>query len=128
MFKPNGRIDEFVGGFEDWLRQGGAVTQLVEEAQTVKPAAKKSVAPKPASVQAAPAKKKLSYNLQRELDALPAEIETLETELAALEAQSAEASFYTGDQAMVQQVLARLTQLNQLIEQKMERWNELDSM
>lgn len=128
VFKPNGRIDEFVGGFEDWLRQGGAVTQLVEEAQTVKPAAKKSVAPKPASVQAAPAKKKLSYNLQRELDALPAEIETLETELAALEAQSAEASFYTGDQAMVQQVLARLTQLNQLIEQKMERWNELDSM
>ena len=127
VFKPNGCIDEFVGGFDDWLRQGGAVNQLVEETQTVKPATKAS-APKPAVAQAAPAKKKLSYNLQRELDALPADIETLETELATLEAQTAEANFYSGDQATVQQVLARLTELNQLIEQKMERWDELDSM
>ncbi|WP_332328176.1 hypothetical protein [Endozoicomonas sp. GU-1] len=73
-------------------------------------------------------KKKLSYKLQRELDALPEEIEALEEELGQLEAQTAESSFYQGDQSEVQTVLNRLAELNELIEQKMERWEELDNM
>lgn len=125
VFKPGGKVEEFVGGFDDWLHQGGNVSQLVAEAVTQKPAAKKETKAAPVP---APAKKKLSYKLQRELDALPGEIETLEEELAELEAKAGEPSFYQGDSAEVQTTLNRLVQINELIEQKMERWEELDNM
>ena len=125
VFKPGGRIEEFVGGFDDWLHQGGKISQLVPEPVTSKPAAKKESRPAP---EQAPRKKKLSYNLQRELDALPGDIETLEEELNKLEAKAGEPSFYQGDSAEVQTTLNRLTELNELIEQKMERWEELDNM
>ena len=126
VFKPGGNIDEYVGGFDDWLHQGGKISQLVPEQITSKPAAKKES--KVASQQQAPQKKKLSYKLQRELDALPGEIEVLEEELNELETKIGEPLFYQGDSAEVQATLNRLTEIHELIEQKMERWEELDNM
>ena len=126
VFEPGGQISEYVGGFDDWLRQGGAISSLVAEAPSAKKEPKKET--KEATPVAAPAKKKLSYKLQRELDALPGEIEALEEELAGLETKTAEPDFYQQDQDTVQSVLNRLTELNTLIEEKMERWEELDSM
>jgi len=126
VFEPGGQISEYVGGFDDWLRQGGAVSALVAESALAKKEPKKAV--KEAAPAATPAKKKLSYKLQRELDALPGEIEALEEELAGLETKTAEPDFYQQDQATVQSVLNRLTELNTLIEEKMERWEALDSI
>lgn len=126
VFEPGGQISEYVGGFDDWLRQGGAISALVAEAPSAKKEPKKET--KEATPVAAPAKKKLSYKLQRELDALPGEIEALEEELAGLETKTAEPDFYQQDQATVESVLNRLTELNTQIEEKMERWEELDSM
>ena len=126
VFEPGGQISEYVGGFDDWLRQGGSISALVAEAPSAKKEPKKET--KEATPVAAPAKKKLSYKLQRELDGLPGEIEALEEELAGLETKTAEPDFYQQDQATVQSVLNRLTELNTLIEEKMERWEELDSM
>ncbi len=126
VFEPGGQISEYVGGFDDWLRQGGAISALVAEA----PLTRKE--PKKETKEAAPtvplAKKKLSYKLQRELDALPDEIEALEEEMGTLEAKTAEPDFYQQDQPTVQSVLNRLTELNTLIEEKMARWEELDNM
>ncbi|OED40909.1 ABC transporter ATP-binding protein [Endozoicomonas sp. (ex Bugula neritina AB1)] len=129
VFKPGGQVEEYVGGFDDWLRQGGSITQMVAEPQSAK-AAKKEPQPEPvvAVTPAAPAKKKLSYKLQRELDGLPAEIEALEESLVEVEAKMAEPTFYQEDSADVQTTLARLTEINELIEAKMERWEELDNM
>lgn len=126
VFEPNGQISEYVGGFDDWLRQGGAISALVAEAPLAKKEHKNEV--KQTSSALSPAKKKLSYKLQRELDALPGEIEMLEEELAGVEADTSRPDFYQQDQATVQSVLNRLTELNTLIEEKMERWEELDSM
>ncbi|MBO9496514.1 ATP-binding cassette domain-containing protein [Thalassotalea sp. G20_0] len=127
VFEPGGHISEYVGGFDDWLHQGGSISSLVAEAQVVKKTEKPKAPPgQPEATK--PVKKKLSYKLQRELDALPEEIEALEEELGQLEAQTAESSFYQGDQSEVQTVLNRLSELNELIEQKMERWEELDNM
>ena len=126
VFEPGGQISEYVGGFDDWLRQGGAISSLVAEAPSAKKEPKKET--KEATPVAAPAKKKLSYKLQRELDGLPGEIEALEEELAGLETKTAEPDFYQQDQATVESVLNRLTELNTQIEEKMERWEELDSM
>ncbi|WP_257285102.1 ATP-binding cassette domain-containing protein [Endozoicomonas sp. SESOKO1] len=128
VFEPGGRISEYVGGFDDWLHQGGSISSLVAEAQVVKKEEKAKASSGQADVASKPVKKKLSYKLQRELDALPGEIETLEEALGQLEAQTAESSFYQGDQSEVQAVLNRLTELNELIEQKMERWEELENM
>lgn len=125
VFKPGGKIEEYVGGFDDWLRQGGKISQLVPEPVASKPAEQKERKPAP---QQPPRKKKLSYKLQRELDALPGEIEVLEEELNELEAKAGEPSFYQGDASEVQTTLNRLTEINELIEQKMERWEELDNM
>lgn len=128
VFEPGGHISEYVGGFDDWLHQGGSISSLVAEAQVLKKEEKAKASPAQADVASKPVKKKLSYKLQRELDALPGEIETLEEALGQLEAQTAESSFYQGDQSEVQAVLNRLTELNELIEQKMERWEELENM
>ena len=128
VFKPGGNIQEFVGGFEDWLRQGGAIGQLVEEPA---PKSKASTTPKaetPQQETAPQQKKKLSYKLQRELDAIPGEIEVLEQQLEALEAKMAEPDFYAGDNQLVQETLLQLEQVNADIEQKMERWETLESM
>ncbi|WP_257262976.1 ATP-binding cassette domain-containing protein [Endozoicomonas sp. ONNA2] len=127
VFEPGGHISEFVGGFDDWLHQGGSISSLVAEAPVVKKE-EKAKAPPGTEVASKPVKKKLSYKLQRELDALPEEIEALEKELGQLEAQTAEPGFYQGDQSQVQTVLGRLTELNELIDQKMERWEELDNI
>ena len=125
VFKPGGQVEEFVGGFDDWLRQGGAISQMVAEPQSAKSEKKEA---KAAKAPTAPARKKLSYKLQRELDGLPAEIEKLEEDLATVEAKIAEPSFYQGDSDKVQITLNRLTEINELIEEKMERWEELENM
>ena len=110
--------------------RGGGISNLVAEAQVVKKEEDaKSVPSQPPEVTCKSVnKKKLSYKLQRELDALPGEIEALEEALDELQAQTAEPSFYQGDPSEIQTVLSRLTKLNKLIEQKMERWEELDNM
>ncbi|WP_422133789.1 MULTISPECIES: ATP-binding cassette ATPase Uup [unclassified Endozoicomonas] len=127
VFQPDGRIKEYVGGFEDWLRQGGEVSQLVAQAQTSKP--EKKAEPEPGiQSRSEPKKKKLSYKLQRELDALPGELETLEEELIQLEETVADPVFYQSDQEIVQTTLARLEAVNQDIEEKMQRWEELENM
>ncbi|MCL6268769.1 ATP-binding cassette domain-containing protein [Sansalvadorimonas sp. 2012CJ34-2] len=130
VFEGNGVVREYVGGFDDWLRQGGSIDKLAESGDAGKVDKAKSKpkveaskdTPKPA------AKKKLSYKLQRELDALPGEIEKLEQELADLEEETGANSFYQQDQETVQTKLARLTELNELLEQKMDRWAELEDM
>ncbi|KEI71841.1 ATP-binding cassette domain-containing protein [Endozoicomonas elysicola] len=128
VFEPGGHVSDYVGGFDDWLRQGGAISRLVAETAVSKKEEKTKSVPAPSGAENKPAKKKLSYKLQRELDALPGEIETLEEELTELEAKTAESAFYQGDQGEVQDVLNRLAEINELIEEKMERWEELDNM
>ena len=89
--RHKGKIEQIVGGFSDWLQQGGDIAQLEEAAA---PAAK--TAEKPAAPAAPPAEKrgnKLSYKYQRELEALPAQIEAAEAEVARLTAAVQEADF-----------------------------------
>ena len=128
VFQPGGKIREFVGGFDDWLHQGGAINQLVAEPMEKKAAKPAAPAPQQNTAENKPAKKKLSYKLQRELDGLPTEIEALEEKLAILEETVADPAFYQGDQAKVQATLQQLEEVNVTIEEKMERWEELENM
>lgn len=135
VFEGNGVVHEYVGGFEDWLRQGGSLEKLAATGDggkmtgstTTKSAPAKEEATSVSTANGA-SKKKLSYNLQRELDGLPAEIEVLETAIGAMEEETSSADFYLQDQETVQAALAKLADLNEQLEVKMERWAELEDM
>jgi ATP-binding cassette subfamily F protein uup len=79
-------------------------------------------------VAAAPRPKKLSYKDQRDFDSLPARIEALEAEKAALEAQAGDPAFYAGPQDAVRTALARLESIGGEIDAAYERWAALESL
>ncbi len=120
VFEGNGRVQEFVGGYTDWLHQ----RQASQESPT--PAARPVVARVEAPAVIAD-KKRLSYNERRELEQLPAKIESLETEQAQLEAAIAHADFYKESREKIEQTLARLDALRGELTTIYTRWDELDS-
>jgi ATP-binding cassette subfamily F protein uup len=70
-------------------------------------------------------KKKLSYKEQRELDALPARIEALETEQANIQQALADGSLYSTDAARAAQLLQRNQVIEEELMQSLERWTAL---
>ncbi|WP_416884826.1 ATP-binding cassette domain-containing protein [Marinospirillum sp.] len=134
-FEEQGRIKEYVGGYEDWIRQGGRFPELRSSKSAAQISRLDEVSPPPLPIAASPAPKadaaptkKLSYKLQRELDQLPAEIEALETAIATQEAKISQADFYQQSPEAVAQELAHLEALQAELEGKMERWLELEAL
>ena len=122
--RHKGTIEQIVGGFSDWLQQGGDIAQLEEAAA---PAAK--TAEKPAAPATPPAEKrgnKLSYKYQRELEALPAQIEAAEAEVARLTTAVQEADFYQQPQEAQQAGFAALEAAQQQLDALVERWMQLE--
>ena len=122
--RHKGKIEQIVGGFSDWLQQGGDIAQLEEAAA---PAVK--TAEKPAAPAAPPAEKrgnKLSYKYQRELEALPAQIEAAEAEVARLTTAVQEADFYQQPQEAQQAGFAALETAQQQLDALVERWMQLE--
>jgi ABC transport system ATP-binding/permease protein len=116
VFEGAGAVHEYVGGYADWLRQRGA-----------QQAAGKSDKPLPAKPgSATPAKQKLSYKEQRDLETLPLQIEQLEAEQAQLQQQISEADFYQQDKAAINGILSRLAELQHDIQTRYARWQALD--
>ncbi len=122
VFEQDGRVLEYVGGYSDWLRRGHelAVTDSpFEQERRRQAAAEQRRNRKPT---------KLSYKDQRELDRLPGEIDQLEAAVAALQAAIAAPGFYTQDAELVQQKLQELGSAEERLEQRIERWGELESL
>ena len=120
VFEDDGSIREYVGGYSDWLRQGHqlAITDNPLEAAE----RKRLVAERRKQNKA----KKLSYKDQRELDQLPAEIEGLEATIKDLQATIANPDFYSQEQDVVKECLQTLADKQALLEQRVERWSELE--
>ncbi|MCE8035628.1 ATP-binding cassette domain-containing protein [Billgrantia tianxiuensis] len=133
-FEGDGVVREYVGGYSDWVRQGGKLPPAPWEGaarQQVEPTAKPmEKAPVSAAASAPAAKKpaKLSYKLQRELDALPAEIERLEAEVAEFEARVGDPAFYQQDAGVVSEVLQAMSDKQAELDAAMERWMELEAL
>ena len=126
VFDGKGHIEEYVGGYQDYLQQRPDQT-VVDQKMAVKKAQAKAEA---AKVEAAPApvKKKLSYKDQRELDQLPAEIEALEAEQAELSEKLADGSWFVSDSEAATQASQRLAEIEEILLEKLERWDELENM
>lgn len=117
----NGRVNEYVGGYDDWLRQ-----RPQPQSNSEKKPAEKPQKPAAAPAAEAAAKKKLSYKEQRELEQLPKKIEQLEAEIASLQAAMAEPDFFRQEPAVTQAATQRLADCEQQLEQAFTRWDELE--
>ena len=131
-FEGAGRIEEYVGGFTDWLRQGGSFDKFVHteglsEENRVNDSKLKEDN-KTIEEDEPVKKKKLSYKLQRELEELPAKIEQLEGDQQQLLDETSAADFYQQPQDHIKQKLTMLSELEQTLSEAYERWEELDSM
>ncbi|MCY4044457.1 MAG: ATP-binding cassette domain-containing protein [Cellvibrionales bacterium] len=131
MITHQGRVYSYVGGFDDLKRQHGELWvepltsdstkhQSSDSNNAVNDASKAAPASKPK------AKKKLSYKLQRELDALPGEIDEAEKAIAELEALVSDAEFFKRDADEVKQKMQVLSDLQSKLEAYYDRWSELD--
>ncbi|EIM40248.1 MULTISPECIES: ATP-binding cassette domain-containing protein [Acinetobacter] len=124
VFDGKGNIDEYIGGYQDYLEQRPNQT-AVDQKSAVKKAAAKAEA---AAAAPAPKKVKLSYKDQRELEQLPAEIEALESEQAELSDKLADGSWFVKDAAAATKASERLGEIDEILLEKMERWDELENM
>lgn len=131
VFEEPGVVKEYVGGYEDWLRQGGKMRSFEDDDVISKPAANvKPVAQKPATptvVQSAPTKPGLSQKQQKELDQVTRQIEKTEAEIAEIETRIAEPGFYDQDQKLIQDSLEKLSGLQSKLEELYARWEALES-
>jgi ATP-binding cassette subfamily F protein uup len=126
-FEGNGKVLEYVGGYGDWVRQGGRWPDLQEKEKSQAPSAETAEDVKPAG-ESKKQKKKLSYKFQRELDELPAKIEAAEALVESLEAMCGAADFYQRDHEEVSQKLEALGEAQQQLETLYDRWGELEEM
>ncbi len=125
-FEGRGNVIEYVGGYDDWLRQGGKWTQADELPVVAEPVQVQQVATAPAK---SPVKsKKLSYKFQKEFDELPQKIEALEQLLESLQAETNAADFYSQSAAVVEKKLQELARVQQQLDDCFERWAELEDM
>jgi ATP-binding cassette subfamily F protein uup len=116
VFEGNAVINQYVGGYDDWLRQ-----RSVEQS---KASTTSSPGPK---TQAKPATKKRSYKVQRELDMLPGEIEKLEVEIAAISEQINQPDFYQADRSVTAPIEQNLVALQEQLNHCYQRWEELEA-
>jgi len=124
VFEGEGRVREYVGGYEDWLRQ-----RRQAEPAPVRRAATASAGSTDTVEESAGARppRKRSYKEQRELEELPSRIEALEAEQQQLQAAVASADFYKRPAAEIHESLARLEELETLLLAAYTRWDALDS-
>lgn len=115
VLEGQGRVGEYVGGYDDWLRQ----RRLPEPPIKVE----KIRVPKPARER----RQTLSFKQQRELEALPEQIEVLETEQKNLYQVMSDPSFYQQAGEEIARARARLAAIEQEIEIACTRWEELES-
>jgi ATP-binding cassette subfamily F protein uup len=116
----DGVVGEYVGGYSDWIRQrpqpAAASTPAAETRSVRQPGAK------------APAPRKLSWKQQRELEELPARIEQLEAEVAALTDAMTDPAFYDRDGAAITAHTTELTRAQAALDTAYARWEELESL
>jgi ATP-binding cassette subfamily F protein uup len=110
-----GKWREYVGGYSDWLQQRSAAPAADRPDKSQREAA----SPKPRT--------RLGYKEQRELTALPAEIEALEQEQAAISGRMSAPEYHTQGAPQIRGDRKRLEEIEALLLAKFERWEALEA-
>ena len=120
VLEGDGTVRQYPGGYDDYVRQRGGIGPGPQGHGDRQPAGSDSETRDPDASEppcpCAKKRKKLSYNERRELDGLPAKIDALENEIAALERDLVSGKIYASD---------RLAPAQAELEQAVERWAEL---
>jgi ABC transport system ATP-binding/permease protein len=118
VFEGNGKIEEYVGGYHDWLRQRKSIeaTNAVSE----KISDKKAQQNKP--------NKKMSYKEKRELDELPKRIEKIEAEQNELQKLISDFEFYKQSPEAIAKTMEKVKTIQVDLEQAYLRWDELTTL
>ncbi len=119
----HGKIGEYVGGYDDWVRQDRFRKAKLQESKKTA-VRKKNVAAKKA---VAPASKKLSFKEERELGALPEKIAKLEDKQRKLYGVMSDANFYKKSAAQISLLKGELKQVQQKLAKALARWEELEA-
>jgi len=118
VLEGNGRVGEYVGGYDDWLRQRKMVTPIRQEKPPIK---SEEDRPKREPRQT------LSYKEQRELESLPEVIESLEAEQSKLYEAMSDPSFYQQTGSEIASARSRLKSIGTELDEAYQRWEVLDA-
>jgi ABC transport system ATP-binding/permease protein len=128
VFEGNGQVNEYVGGYDDWLSQAAANRESPpDNTQAVKATNDHDPDPEKKEKDHPVRKKKLSYKDQRELEQLPALIEACEQEVEALHQQMADESFYKQEKSVIVETQQRLAEAEEKLEHCYTRWEQLEA-
>ena len=118
VFEGDGRVVEYVGGYDDWLRQR-PLTALTGVERTAKKEKPRSQTERPRT---------LTFRDKKELEALPALIESLESERSRLYELLADPAFYRQDASRLPETKLRVEELEKEITSSYQRWEVLEAI
>lgn len=121
-FEGDGRLVEYVGGYDDWLRQRGPVKSVRTEKDKE---AAKAERTRPRQTERP---RILTFKEKRELETLPELIESLESERNRLYEMHADPDFYKQDASRITATNARIQEIEREITESYERWGLLEAI
>jgi ATP-binding cassette subfamily F protein uup len=121
VFEGEGCVRRYEGGYSDWARlQHRLATTESKPSQKEDESNSYKEAPSPT--------KKLSYNLQRELNKLPKQIATLENKIGLIQNEINHKDFYSQPHELSQKTLATLEEFQIQLDDFITRWTELEDV
>jgi len=120
-FEGGGKVQEYVGGYEDWLRQSKLPVATFAKASAPAPVDKQASSPKKR-------KAKRSFKEEKEYAELPKRIAALEAEQKQLQTTMARPEFYKDGAQAITTTMARVGAIEQDLLTAMARWDQLDSI
>jgi len=128
-FDGSGDVTEYVGGWDDYLRQSATGPTDAPERSRRSERAPRLERPDPAGPSQPPERsRKKTYKEEREYEGLPTRIAALEAEHRRLHEETASPEFYKAPAEHIRSVLARIDEINRALEQALERWIELEAI
>src|SRR5208337_3160520 len=119
VLEGGGRVNEYVGGYDDWLRQRRMEVPAAPLKQEAQKAALRTQKEKP---------RKLTFKEIKELETLPQRIEDLENEQRQLHASMADPDFYRESGNKVTEFKARLEMVEKELAGAYKRWEDLEAV
>jgi ATP-binding cassette subfamily F protein uup len=125
-FEGDGVVNEYVGGYEDWLRQRSVTAATPEKSpsEKIEKNDKKTSTPPPPNTTTQ--RKKLSYKEQRELEQLPQQIAQLESEQKTLSKKLENPDYFVKHPQEAAQSAERLAAIDDELLALLERWEALE--
>ena len=123
----NGQVNEYVGGYDDWLRQRPRDPQEEARASKKSPRDKRSASKERSLQTSRDGPRRLTYKENLEIEALPAKIEALESRLAEIHESMAQPDFYQQAGEVIAEKQGLEKELQSELETTFARWEELDA-